>query len=161
MRNAQQRGALCAHGELRNCLYQWQFRARRRHITSVPPRGGAATPRRWEFSPPSSRVSRVLSIASPVQGEVDCRRQDGGVVKVWADRHKQPSRPYGTPSLTQGGHWLILRAAAVGVLASLCEKGGATCAAWRKSERGYDLSEARFDEIERDLNDLYEHLKDL
>ena len=25
MRNAQQRGALCAHGELRNCLYQWQF----------------------------------------------------------------------------------------------------------------------------------------
>ena len=25
MRNAQQRGALCAHGELRNCLYQRQF----------------------------------------------------------------------------------------------------------------------------------------
>ena len=82
-----------------------------------------------EFSPPSSRVSRVLSIASPVQGEVDCRRQDGGVVKVWADRHKQPSRPYGTPSLTQGGHWLILRAATVGVLASLPE-GGAPQGRW-------------------------------
>ena len=39
MRNAQQRGALCAHGELRNCLYQRQFRARRRHISLVPPRG--------------------------------------------------------------------------------------------------------------------------
>ncbi len=39
MRNAQQRGALCAHGELRNCLYQRQFRARRRHTTLVPPRG--------------------------------------------------------------------------------------------------------------------------
>ena len=25
MRNAHQRGALCAHGELRNCLYQRQF----------------------------------------------------------------------------------------------------------------------------------------
>ena len=25
MRNAQQRSALCAHGELRNCLYQRQF----------------------------------------------------------------------------------------------------------------------------------------
>ena len=51
MRNAHQRGALCAHGELRNCLYQRQFRARRRHITLVPPRGGAALPRRrWELS---------------------------------------------------------------------------------------------------------------
>ncbi len=38
---------------------------------------------------------------------------------------------------------------------------GATCAAWRKRGRGYDLSEARFDEIERDLNDLYEQFKDL
>ena len=25
MRHAHQRGALCAHNELRNCLYQWQF----------------------------------------------------------------------------------------------------------------------------------------
>ena len=40
-------------------------------------------------------------------------------------------------------------------------EGGATCAAWRKSERGYDLSEARFNEIERDLHYLYEQLKDL
>lgn len=40
-------------------------------------------------------------------------------------------------------------------------EGGATCAAWRKSERGCDLSEARFDEIERDLHYLYEQLKDL
>jgi len=47
MRNAQQRGALCAHGELRNCLSQRQFRARGRHSPLVPPRGGAATPRRW------------------------------------------------------------------------------------------------------------------
>ena len=39
MRNAQQRGALCAHGELRNCLSQRQFRVRRRHTTLVPPRG--------------------------------------------------------------------------------------------------------------------------
>ena len=49
MRNAQQRGALCAHGELRNCLYQRQFRARRRHTTLVPPRG--APQGRWEFLP--------------------------------------------------------------------------------------------------------------
>ena len=63
MRNAQQRGALCAHGELRNCLYQRQFRARRRHITLVPPRG--APQGRWEFSPPSLR-------------EVARQRRDGG-----------------------------------------------------------------------------------
>ena len=53
MRNAQQRGALCAHGERRNCLYQRQFRARGRHTTLVPPRG--APQGRWEFSPPSPR----------------------------------------------------------------------------------------------------------
>ena len=28
---------------------------RRRHFSLVPPRGGAAKPRRWEFSPPSPR----------------------------------------------------------------------------------------------------------
>ena len=57
MRNAQQRGALCAHGELRNCLYQWQFRARRRHFSLVPPRG--APQGRWECLP-CARVSGVL-----------------------------------------------------------------------------------------------------
>ena len=42
MRHAHQRGALCAHNELRNCLYQWQFRARRRRTTLAPPRGVCA-----------------------------------------------------------------------------------------------------------------------
>ena len=63
MRNAHQRSALCAHGELRNCLYQRQFRARRRRITLVPPRGGAAKPRRWEHLPPSVRASLRVSHA--------------------------------------------------------------------------------------------------
>ena len=68
MRNAQQRGALCAHGELRNCLYQRQFRARRRHTTLVPPRG--APQGRWEFLlPPCKGESCVMHI-----GAVRCAR---------------------------------------------------------------------------------------
>ena len=83
MRNAQQRGALCAHGELRNCLYQRQFRARRRHTTLVPPRG--APQGRWEFSPPSPREvprrgggSNSLSLCSLAAQPAPSQREPRG-----------------------------------------------------------------------------------
>ena len=70
MRHAHQRGALCAHNELRNCLYQWQFRARRRRTTLAPPRGVCAVSprRRREFSarpfplPPSLKEVAARSL---------------------------------------------------------------------------------------------------
>ena len=43
-------------------------------------------------------------IASPVQGEVDCRRQDGGVVRPYGACLYNPSASLrSAPSLTQGG----------------------------------------------------------
>ena len=116
MRNAQQRGALCAHGELRNCLYQRQFVSDTRRKSCLQKNFDEVAHERYARST-AGGTSPWCRQEVPRRGGgspcLPCVR-GGGLPQArrWGCKSsgkqvQQPSRPYGTPSLTQGGHWLF------------------------------------------------------
>ena len=83
MRHAHQRGALCAHNELRNCLYQWQF--------------VSDTRRKSCLQKNFDEVAHERSARSTAGGAPPWRRQEVAARSLPADERSLPRGAFETP----------------------------------------------------------------